>query len=466
MKCSFSIENNDIESGGGMTLCIENIDKPSSVIGKKCVIKLFEIDNLIGKRKETTQDDLLAEFETQIIESYRKGFYVFDNANTIRTDKFENKLPVQEILKDPLGNPLPIPLKFTPPHFTFYFDQGSPHPTGGHTVLIQSEADELEMYIYEIGFTVEIEGELIYDARKTASYVNCVKVLAENCRNAAEFYKDCHNEMINVRGVGTHYGNKYIYEVYTNEYDFLKDVSIEEFGRVDSTWITANTGLYWDDVEKNRFITQKSTSLLEKTSCIDYVRDSLKLGFSKTGMQAEWKAIWNKVKNGRGDLLAKALIANGWIALYYNPDVIHPYDDGLPGSDDYKAATEHTYSYKKAKADKTYYDIPLTDLITDYHPSTISSSGALRTVASFNREPHVATTAKRPPDKFFKIPIGLILARGGTHTALFSLGKVLEVHWDVGPFLPSGHPLFQKSDFITDWPWNSGVIVAPKIYWE
>jgi len=51
------------------------------------------------------------------------------------------------------------------------------------------------------------------------------------------------------------------------------------------------------------------------------------------------------------------------------------------------------------------------------------------------------------------------------HTAIFSYGDVLEVHWDVGPFLSSGHPLFEKRDFCSVWPWNSGVIVIPSIYW-
>jgi hypothetical protein len=193
--------------------------------------------------------------------------------------------------------------------------------------------------------------------------------------------------------------------------------------------------------------------------------ESLELGFLKTGMSKEWRTIWSNVKNGRGDLLAKALVKNGWLALYYNPDVVHPYDDGPLGSADYKSASEHTYSYEKVKTEKKYYDIPVHDLIINYYPTSISTSGGYRTTTSFYRKPVSETSSQQPAGKFFKIPIGLIIARGGMHTAIFSYGNVLEVHWDVGPFLSSGHPLFEKRDFCSKWPWNSGVIVIPPKFW-
>lgn len=465
MKCSFSIENNDIESGQGMNLIVEGIDNPDGIVGKKCIVKIYEIDTLIGKRQESTKDDLLAVFDTEIIKGLREDNYYFDLNKTIRTDTYNNKLPIREDITDPMGNVLPVQLDYTPPHFIFYFDQGSPRPSDGFTIMIQSDANELEMYIYEIGFTIEIDGNIIYDARKIPAYVNCTKVLAVNCHNSADFIKQCHERLINDRGFGTHFGNKYIYEAYTTEREFLEAVSIEEFGFVDNAWIRNNTGVYWDVNEKNNFTTNKQNYKLQKTSCIDYVRASFELGFKKTGMNSEWKAIWNKVKNGRGDLLASALVKNGWVALYYNPDVVHPNDDGPPGSEDYKAASEHTYSYGNAKSKKVYYGIPVHDFVTNYFPTVISTSGGFRTVSSFSRKPSTTTVKQDPPEKFFKIPVGLIIARGGMHTAIFSNGNVLEVHWDVGPFLSSGHPLFEKRDFCSVWPWNSGVIVVPSIYW-
>jgi hypothetical protein len=178
-------------------------------------------------------------------------------------------------------------------------------------------------------------------------------------------------------------------------------------------------------------------------------------------MKQDWEAIWKHVTDSRGDLLAKGLIQNGWYAYYYNPDVNHPNDDGPLGSKEYKDASEHTFSFEKAKKDKTYYEIPIEGNIINYYPTTISKNPGFRQVINFIRMPSTVTPKQTVSSKITSSPFGFVLARGGKHTALFLKGKIFELHWDVGPWRPSTHSLFDISDFVGHWPWNSGILLFP-----
>lgn len=328
MKCSFSIANNDISGGGIMGLVAEGFSDPAQILGQKITIKLYEIDILVGKRKETTADDLIAEFETELVKGSAKDYYYFDPTKTKRIDPFDNTLPKPENRNDPAGNLLPVPLQFVPPYFRFFLDSGSINPASNdlHTVLIRSDSNELEMYIYEIGFTVELGGKIIFDARKMPAYVNCCNLLAKNCENAAEFFRNNHLESKKLRGVGTHFGDHHMY-VYKDERAYLEMASINRYGVIDNAWIQLMSGTVWVQSEKKDFDLLKSKHHLQATSCIGYVLEAMTLGFEKSRMKMEWKKIATYVKKGMGQWLAKGLTDNGWVALYYNPDVNHPNDN-------------------------------------------------------------------------------------------------------------------------------------------
>jgi len=179
-----------------------------------------------------------------------------------------------------------------------------------------------------------------------------------------------------------------------------------------------------------------------------------------------------------GTELAKVLVDEGWIALYYNPDTVLPKDKPaiIPPKEEIKKLdlrflwfdffvgwAEHVESYNVVKEKKNYYNIPITDMILDYNPTTelkdirFSSLNATVLVDS----PTVKKTDK--VEKLKQIPFGLLLARGGQHSAIISYGKVYEVHHAAGPV---NKKLIDVKDFETEWDWLSGVILVPPGSWQ
>lgn len=464
MTSSFRLYPNDLKSGDGCYLYLEGISDPDVVVNKKCIVRLYEIDKKRGQGESPGSDDLLAEFETAITKGHRPHHYYFDSAKTKRVDSYPDSFPKTETLKDGNGSALPVGLECVPPHLLFALDHGGVRPaqTDYHTVLIRGESNEVELMVFEIGFSIQIEKKELFNSFKMPTFLDCSELLAENCAAVAVCIRSNHENLRKKRSVGTHYGNLYPY-AFVSEQKYLEKLSRIRFGHIDQSWINANKGV-WDDVEKKNFDSIIARFGLEETSCIGYVEKAMKLGYEKTGMSGDWKQIWSNVRDERGDLLAKALVQRGWLAIYYNPDVNHPEDDGPPGSQAYKDASEHTHSYKIAKENKKYYGIKISDMLLNYYPTQISSSPDNREVVRYYRKPDTPTPETKVPKKFSELPFGFIIGRGGSHTAMIIKGKIYEVHWDVGFYL-NDPLLFDKTDFINEWVWNSGVIVVPQSYW-
>jgi hypothetical protein len=436
MKCSFRLIPNELNGGDSCLLNYQGSDEPKNVFGKKCTIRVFEIDS----QAEGKKNDLLAEFSTVIVKAPLPDRGQFDSAQTTRTDSFDNALPGPEYKNDPKGNLLPIPLKYTPAHFKLNLF-GCKEQT--YVILIKGDKSEVDECVFEIGFSIHIEGNEVFNSFKGHATLDCCNILSENCANAATFFKANHEELLITRHVGTHFGDHFPY--------FLQQTGQEDF--------TSDPNFRQSAFDK--FKQDRIDYSLQITSCIDFVKSAMELGFLKTGMENDWKRIWSTVKNGRGDLLAKGLVESGWFAYYYNPDVHHPADDGPQGTQDYKDASEHTFSYTNVISAKTYYGIPIHGYIVNYHPTSTSMIPGFRKVSQFYRQPKTATPEVKIINSILKRTFGFVLARGGSHTAMFSNGNILELHWDVGPRHSSGHPLFDVTDLIRKWPWNSGIIIFP-----
>ena len=445
MICSFRLIPNALKGGESCTLTYQGSDKPGDVLGNPCAIKVFEVDP--GAR-----NDLLAEFSTVIVEAPLPDRGKFDPAQTSRTDSFATTLPSPETRNNPVGHPLPAPLKFKPAHFKLKLF-GCTDQT--HTILIRGDRKEVDGYVYEIGFSISIEGKEVFSSLKMPAILDCANILSENCANAAAFYVENHHRLIDERGFGTHYGSKYKYAFRTKR-AFLEAASMAINHRISESWIRENDDYPWDAAEKHHFENIKAGWGLESTSCIDYVMQAMKLGFEKTGMASDWRRIAANVQEGKGQWLAKGLVANGWVALYYNPDAVHPNDDD----------NEHPYTYKVAKNKKTYGSsewppiVPVWDLIVNYRPTPLPAAGR------YNQPPHTTPT---PPDtvkcnKLKDVIFGFLLAREGKHTAMICKGKVYQVHWDKAP--ESRSVFDNQVAFSPDWEWNSGLIVVPRSTWS
>ncbi len=431
MVCSFRMIPNAIKGSESCSLIYEGSTEPANVIGKKIHIKIMEID-------KDGKNDLLAEFESAIGKGGSFNYGKFLPDRTTRTDSENHILPSPEIINDSTGNSLPVPLEFKPAYFSLKL-WGIQTP---FIILMKGDKGEIEDSVFEIGISILMDGAEIFNSFKMPVLVDCNNLLGENCINAALFFKRNHDSLLNSRGVGTHFGNKYPYfEQMNGSADYSADPN-------------------FSDTIYKKFKSDKTKYQLKTTSCIDYVKESMSLGFSKTGFGKDWEKIWKKVTKGRGDLLAAALVEYGWEAYYYNPDVFHPVDDGPPNTEESKLATEHTYSYMVAQKSKIYYGVKLKGTITNYFPSSITNQLSVRNVKQFFRKPSSETVQKNIDSQILKKPFGLIIARGGKHTAMFSQSKVFEVHWDISPWLDSPC-LFSVCDFVREWPWNSGIIVFP-----
>jgi hypothetical protein len=253
MVCSFRLIPNSFKGGESCSLTYQGSTEPENVIGKKCVVKVFEID-------ENGKNDLLAEFNTVIVHASFPDLGKFDPDQTTRTDQFDNALPGPEYHNDPKGNLLPVPLNYKPVHFKLNL-----HGASGHIVLMQGDKGEIEGCVFEIGFSISIEGTEVYNSFKMPAFVDCGNLLAVNCANAAAFFKENHDSLIASRGVGTHFGNKFTYN-YPTERKFLEDRCLSNFGYIDNAWINSNMGVAWNQNEKRLFDDNKNDYNIEEST--------------------------------------------------------------------------------------------------------------------------------------------------------------------------------------------------------
>jgi hypothetical protein len=453
MVISIRLYPNNFKGGEATSLWIEGLSDPDVVLNKKCKVKLFEMDTISGKGEKPGPKDLLAEFETMIIAGTKKNVYYFDQAGTKRTDQFPNALPEPEYRSDDAGNLLPEPLKFKPAYFNFAFDFGKIHPTDFYCVIIQGNSNELEYYGYEISFSLEIDGKEAFNSYKMQAIVDCNDILAENCVNAAKFFKGNHDGMVATRSVGTHYGNKYRY-VLPNEDTYLRECQRELHLTAEQVESLRGNVHVWDEGIKKKFDADNKRYKLKQTSCIDYVMDCFKIAHTKAGIEADWKNIESKVIDKIGQSLALELVKYGWIALYYNPDVKNPYDKQMV----------HLDSFNQALTKKNYGSnivVPVFDLVVNYSPQAKDKDEV-----EF-KNPTIKETDQLL--RLLEVPFAFLMGRESLHTALLIKGTVYEVHWNIGPYSEvisnSSRFVFDSHNKETTWQWLSGLCIMPRVFW-
>jgi hypothetical protein len=452
MVCAFSIKSNSIKGGETLGLYIDALSDSGRVVGRSCIIKVYEMDKSLANGKETTPDDLIAEFTSFIYGNQEGGFY-FSSRKTNRTDSFDRVLPEPILQVAPSNEKLPVPLKYKPPYFYLFLD-AEEHNSEKHLILITGQSTETEYGLYEIGFTVEIENKIVFDSRRIPAYVNCDNLLSENCINVAECTLE-NNELHKKRHLcGTHYGNMFIYR-FNSEEEYMREVTLRS-GAAMANLLKEE----WNAEFKEMFEKHLLTYNLQMIDCIGFVIKVLEAGFNNTTMNNEWLICKNKVGTKMsGQVLAKALVDIGWVAIFYAPDTNNWYD---------KDPTQvHTYSYLNAMQYNQYGNesvkpiIPLCDLVINYSPTLKYSDGSTEV------SPTVPELDKI--DKIMKIPFAYIIGRYGQHTALLVNGKIYEVHWSESCY--SDHLFDNSRSFLYNhtpktWDWLSGIIVTPKIFWK
>jgi hypothetical protein len=161
------------------------------------------------------------------------------------------------------------------------------------------------------------------------------------------------------------------------------------------------------------------------TDCITFVQNVIRHAYRASG-----NAAVSDTLRGYSDgiPLAKYLVGLGWRAYYWNPDGRNPRD----------GQSEHPVSYKTAKREKTYYGVALSGAIVNYN---LTAVGKTSNTGALERLSHV------------RFAIGV--ARGGTHTFLYSYTMIYEVHWD-----QIGATLYGRKPFLS-YEWLSGILLLP-----
>lgn len=334
-------------------------------------------------------------------------------------------------------------------------------------------------------------------------------LLSQEGASTVKKYKESHDEAIDKTGVGKFYGSESYYAIglkvyHLNPYqalEFEKLLSDEEFTEKFNNYSTRNKMA----AEKAKTETTKIKPPAE-TDCLEWCLLNLKKAHAKAGMSQDWKIVISKAleksrntqvskeynkKGVIGAELAKVLAEAGWAGIYYNPDTNLPSDKPAYVPDPpenkkgmeyqtwqkrYTQWTEHTNSYDIAKKYKDYYSIPVTELVINYRPTTeLMDPYVADTTPMTDEGEHIQKlepivlvkplTTKQTDEleQLKNIPFGFLLTRGGNHCAIYSYGKVYEVHRDKGP---SSKELIEVKDFETEWQWLSGVIMVPPGEWK
>lgn len=174
-----------------------------------------------------------------------------------------------------------------------------------------------------------------------------------------------------------------------------------------------------------------------QSSCIDWSLECVGAAYRSVGRGDKFEQIKARVvaEGGRGIVLARELIADGWTGIYWNPDTKNPSD----------GSSEHTFSAMVARTQAKYYGLRIKGLIVDYRPSSGSS-----TVQKLDGL-----------QKLSKVPFWFGMARGGTHTFVGYGSTLSEFHWTA---MPDGKNAIDEKPF-SEFAWLSGMIVVPPGTW-
>lgn len=338
-------------------------------------------------------------------------------------------------------------------------------------------------------------------------------LLSREGASVVKEYKESHDEAIDKTGVGKFYGSESCYTIGLKVYHlspyqavkFEKLLSDEEFTKEFDNYSMSRRFLIRNKMAAEKAKTE-TTKIKPpaKTDCLEWCLLNLKKTHTKADMNQDWEIVISKAleksRNTQvskkydyegviGVELAKILAEAGWTGIYYNPDTNLPSDkpayipdppeksmEHQTWQNQYMKWTEHTKSYDIAKKHKEYYGIPLTAFVINYRPTTeLIDSYMVNTTPMTDEgapiqklEPIVLVkplTTKQTDklEQLKNIPFGFLLTRGGNHCAIYSYGKVYEVHRDKGP---SSKELIEVKDFETEWQWLSGIIMIPPGEWK
>lgn len=191
-----------------------------------------------------------------------------------------------------------------------------------------------------------------------------------------------------------------------------------------------------EDEVGSEFLGNKGNSSI--TNCVIYVSNVLIYGHEKIGRMDRNERIEQLGrKEQNGSKLAKYLVEEiGWTAYYWNADV----RNGRNGE------SEHSFSYQEVLNKKRYLpdstNLPISGLVVDYNKQNKTSKRVWIPTPVDIPNPIVPVRIPIPIpvdvpadntailEKVSKVKFAYGIARGATHTFLFSYGEIFEVHYE------------------------------------
>jgi len=313
-------------------------------------------------------------------------------------------------------------------------------------------------HFYSIAFTVEAPGGLKFKSGVTS--LDCHNILAHNCAAATMGHFYAHRDRIEQTKAKRNIGE-------------ITPIAGTHFGSV-----------YWSDVAgdniKTKQLAQRALAChIQRFGCVDYPLEVGRIAFAKTfgastgrPLTARWTDIepmWGECleafyDNPRRTLspIVRRLIRSGWISIYFNPDVEK--SDFLPWPD-YR--NFHIKMWEKHAQFNRYImrkSIIIHEKVINYFLK--------------GRRGLEKSEDKAKVNKLNKVKFGFIVTGSGkrypimktAHCALFSEGRVYEIHWDKSESDPK---LFDNQRFFKNsvgtpkiWKQGSGLIVVPRGQWQ
>jgi hypothetical protein len=179
------------------------------------------------------------------------------------------------------------------------------------------------------------------------------------------------------------------------------------------------------------------------SNCISWVKEICRAGYEAAGASDRWKQIRTAVEAGskkerdRGTVLLEQLQRDGWMGLYFNPDVKNP------DAEDKRHVKIHRESASHISKHAEYYGLKIFDALVNYRP-TFGTPRVTPEIECLRR-----------------VPFFVGIARAGDHVFVGRNGVVSELHWAEGP---------KTRDIMEETPlerfaWSSGTLVVPPGWW-
>ncbi|MBN2361696.1 MAG: hypothetical protein JXR83_19745 [Deltaproteobacteria bacterium] len=248
-----------------------------------------------------------------------------------------------------------------------------------------------------------------------------------------------HNQLVEERGVGTHYG----------DHSWYSSMSYQDKRKQLQEWTKAGQ----TPVDPNQ---------LKQTSCVGWALENVVAAYDKAGRGERGREIQRIVQSaytdpsgkvhrdlkGMGGILCRELQKDGWQAIYFAHDSKNPDEPGSTARQQHQGYTNMAKGQKKFWAVYPYEKLRVDDYVMDYRPSSDS-----------NRQPDLSGI-----EKLKNVPFAVGVAKGGTHCFAMHDGVVSENHWTAGPN-DAGSSIFEETP-LQDWGWSTGLIMVPPGTWK